>query len=262
VLTLDQSQVLDGVNCDHGHNVDSRSDFDGDLGINGSYLDLSDSAGQDVTGAQLHGTSPVVCPSLEVSHSLELRGSHEMSAKGRMRKMTIWFLMIGSALDAGAVSAADTDPCAQFTWDVSHERSVMKEAPRIVAAAIKPGADVPQIQLEEPYEVKLSDQSTVTYAANPGKATLANGAHAGLVRFRVEKAGKYRVSITSAHWIDIVDATQLVSSKDFQGQQGCDRPHKVVEYELPAGRDLTLQFSGSTDAEVIVAITAVVADVH
>jgi hypothetical protein len=30
-----------------------------------------------------------------------------------------------------------------------------------------------------------------------------------------------------------------------------------VEYELPAGRNLTLQFSGSTDAQVIVAITAV-----
>jgi hypothetical protein len=77
------------------------------------------------------------------------------------------------------------------------------------------------------------------------------------VRFRVEKAGRYRVSISSGHWIDIVDGTQLVSSRDFQGQRGCERPHKIVEYELPAGRNLTLQFSGSTDAQVIVAITAV-----
>jgi len=100
-----------------------------------------------------------------------------------------------------AASAADTDPCTRFAWDVS--------------------------------------------------------THAGLVRFRVEKAGRYRVSITSGHWIDIVDGTQLVSSRDFQGQRGCERPHKIVEYELPAGRNLTLQFSGSTDAQVIVAITAV-----
>jgi molybdenum ABC transporter molybdate-binding protein len=139
---------------------------------------------------------------------------------------------------------------------VSRELAVMKQTPRGVAAAVKPSADVPRIEPETPYEVKLANQSAVTFVAKPGKPTLNDDTHAGLVRFRVEKAGRYRVSITSGHWIDIVDGTQLVSSRDFQGQRGCQRPHKIVEYELPAGRDLTLQFSGSTDAQVIVAITA------
>ena len=133
----------------------------------------------------------------------------------------------------------------------------MKQTPRAVAAAVKPRADLPRIEPEKLYEVKLPGQSTVTFVAKPSKPTLNEGAHAGLVRFRVEKAGRYRVSITSGHWIDIVEGSQLVSSRDFQGQHGCERPHKIVEYELPAGRDLTLQFSGSTDAQVIVAITAV-----
>jgi molybdate transport system substrate-binding protein len=149
------------------------------------------------------------------------------------------------------------DPCARFTWDVSRERAVMKQTPRGVAGAVRPGADVPQIEPERLYEVKLADQSTVSFVAKPGKAAPTDGAHAGLVRFRVEQPGRYRVSITSRHWIDVVEGTQLVSSRDFQGQRGCERPHKIVEYELPAGRDLTLQFSGSTDAQVIVAITAV-----
>jgi molybdate transport system substrate-binding protein len=156
-----------------------------------------------------------------------------------------------------AASAADTDSCTRFSWDVARELAVMKQTPRAVAAAVKPGADVPRIETEKLYEVKLAGQSTVTFVAKPGKPTLNDGTHAGLVRFRLEKAGRYRVSITSGHWIDIVDGTQLVSSKDFQGQRGCERPHKIVEYELPAGRELTLQFSGSTDAQVIVAITAV-----
>jgi molybdate transport system substrate-binding protein len=156
-----------------------------------------------------------------------------------------------------APSTAAADPCTGFTWDISRERTVMKQTPRAVAGAVRPGADVPRIEPERLYEVKLADQSTVTFVAMPGKAALTDGAHAGLVRFRVEKAGRYRVSITSRHWIDVVDGTQLVSSRDFQGQRGCERPHKIVEYELPAGRDLTLQFSGSADAQVIVAITAV-----
>jgi molybdate transport system substrate-binding protein len=156
-----------------------------------------------------------------------------------------------------ATSTADADPCARFTWDVSRERAVMKQTPRVLAGAVRPGADVPQIEPEKLYEVKLADQSTVTFVAKPGKTAVTDGAHAGLVRFRVEKAGRYRISISSGHWIDVVDGTQLVSSRDFRGQRGCERPHKIVEYELPASRDLTLQFSGSTDAQVIVAITAV-----
>ena len=156
-----------------------------------------------------------------------------------------------------ATNIADADPCTRFTWDVSRERAVMKQTPRVLAGAVRPGADVPQIEPEKLYEVKLADQSTVTFVAKPGKTAVTDGAHAGLVRFRVEKAGRYRISISSGHWIDVVDGTQLVSSRDFRGQRGCERPHKIVEYELPASRDLTLQFSGSTDAQVIVAITAV-----
>jgi hypothetical protein len=119
------------------------------------------------------------------------------------------------AMAGQAATAADTDPCTRFTWDVSHERAVMKQTPQAVAAAVKASAYVPQIEPERLYAVKLAGQSTVTFVAKPGK-TLNDGAHAGLVRFRVEKAGRYRVSITSGHWIDIVDGTQLVSSRDFQ----------------------------------------------
>jgi molybdate transport system substrate-binding protein len=172
-------------------------------------------------------------------------------------RAAVIFQNYGFELIAGqAANAAGTDPCSRFTWDVSRERAVMKQTPRAVAAAVRPNADVPQIEPEKPYEVKLVGQSTVTFVAKPGKPTLADGAHAGLVRFRVEKAGRYRVAISSGHWIDIVDGTMLVSSRDFQGQRGCERPHKIVEYDLPAGRDLTLQFSGSTDAQVVLAITA------
>jgi hypothetical protein len=65
------------------------------------------------------------------------------------------------------------------------------------------------------------------------------------------------VSITSGHWIDIVDGAELLKSVDFQGHVGCERPRKIVEYELPADRDLGLQLSGSNGAEVDMAITAV-----
>jgi hypothetical protein len=157
---------------------------------------------------------------------------------------------------SNASAADDADPCKRFTWDVTRELAVMKQAPQNIVVGLKPGADVPQLDPDKLYSLKLAAQNTVTFAVKPAKPTLEDGAQAGLLRFRVPKAGHYRVSMTSGHWVDVIDGTQVMKSLDFQGQRGCERPRKIVEYELPAGRDLTLQLSGATDAEVLVAVTA------
>lgn len=131
----------------------------------------------------------------------------------------------------------------------------MTQTPAPVAVGVKAGAEVPQLQLDKLYELKLAAQGATSFVIKPGKPTLDDSAHAGLVRFRSEQAGLYRISITSGHWLDVVDGATVLKSRDFQGQRGCERPRKIVEYELPAGRDLTLQLSGSPDASVLVAIT-------
>jgi hypothetical protein len=161
------------------------------------------------------------------------------------------------ALLAPAAWAADADPCTRFAWDVSHELAVMKQTPQAIAAAGKPGKDVPQLQVDKLYEIKLTDQSGVTFVLTPGKPTLPDSAQAGIAKFRTDKAGRYRVSITGGHWIDVVDGKQLIKSRDFQGARGCERPRKIVEYDLPAGRELTLQLSGSSDGSVILSVTPV-----
>lgn len=157
-----------------------------------------------------------------------------------------------------AARAADVDPCSTFTWDVSHERAVMQQSAQTVNAAQTPQA-MTLVELDKLYELKLAPQSGVTFQAKPAKPALDDGSQAGLVRFKTTQAGRYRVSITSGHWIDVVDGAQPVKSRDFQGQRGCQRPHKIVEFDLAAAHDYTLQFSGSTVAQVLVAITLVTA---
>jgi hypothetical protein len=168
--------------------------------------------------------------------------------------------LLACALLAGCMcetaSAADANACTQFKWDVSRELAVMKETPQAVTAATKLGPAVPQLNVAALYSLKLADQARVTFAAAPAKASAAPGAQAGLVQFRVKKAGRFRVSITSGHWVDVVDGVQLLKSVDYQGHVDCERPRKIVEFDLPAGRVLTLQFSGSSDPEVTMAITA------
>jgi hypothetical protein len=180
----------------------------------------------------------------------------------RIRTITAAAL-IGTALALGGGSARadDTDGCAHFKWDVSRELAVMQQSPQAIAAG--KGADsTVQMQSERLYELKLAPQNAVTYAVVPGKPTLDDSAHGGLVHFRVTMPGVYRVSLSTAHWIDVVADGQLVKSRDFQGALGCERPHKIVEFELPAGKDLVLQVSGATAPSVLVAITAVAPATH
>ncbi len=156
-----------------------------------------------------------------------------------------------------AASAAETPAtgCSAFTWDVSRELSLMTADATATNAATS--AKTPaRIELDRHYLAHLSPQKDVELPAKPGKPMLDDGANAGLLTFRVPKDGLYRVAINSGHWIDVVDAGVVVPSRDFQGQRGCMAIHKVVEFDLHAGRDLVLQFSGGTDADVGIAITA------
>ena len=177
----------------------------------------------------------------------------------RTAMLSCCLLSLSCAAFVAPAFADDAEGCSHFSWDVSHELKVLKQTAAPVTAATKPGSQVPLIRIDKPYELKLSAQSAVTYSANPAKPTLNDSAQGGLVRFHTDKAGLYRVSITSGHWIDVVDGEQLVKSKDFSGSRECARPHKIVEFELPANKDLVLQFSGSTDASVVTAITPVAA---
>lgn len=153
--------------------------------------------------------------------------------------------------------AADPDPCTHFKWDVMHERVVMQATPLVVMAAAKPADETPQLQLDKLYELRLSPQSGVTFAGPPGKASSAYNAYAGLALFRSDKAGRYRVAMTTPHWVDFVDGKKVIASIDFNGVHDCERPRKVVEFDLPARRDLTLQLSAASEKTVLIAVTFV-----
>jgi hypothetical protein len=91
----------------------------------------------------------------------------------------------------------------------------------------------------------------------PAKPPSDDGAQGGLVRFRVEQAGLYRISLASGHWVDVIAHDEAVVSRDHQGARGCEPLHKIVEFDLPAGSELVLQLSGARDTAVRVAITPV-----
>ena len=175
-----------------------------------------------------------------------------------LRAPSLSLLTLSAALFALAqpAMAADGDPCLRFTWDVTRELAVMAQAAQTSVAGTKSGNDLPVFALDTLYDLQLAPQASVIFIAKPAKPTLDDGAQAGLVRFKTTKAGRYRIAITSGHWIDVIEGETVISSRDFQGQRGCERPRKIVEYELPGEREFILQLSGTTDARVAIAVTS------
>lgn len=164
-------------------------------------------------------------------------------------------LMLLACASGGVRAQALPAGCDTFSWDVEHELALLATPPTPLAAG--DGSAPAQIEIGTLYRVQLLAQDQVQLAARPGKPMLDDGAMAGLLTFRVPETGAYRVAITTGHWIDVVDAGQIVASTDFQGRRGCPLVHKIVAFDLPAGRDLVLQFAGGAAATADVVITRV-----
>jgi hypothetical protein len=147
------------------------------------------------------------------------------------------------------------DPCEGFTWNVSHERAVFATQPVTITAAKAAGSS-PALEVDKLYEIALAPQSKVGFVLAPDKKALADGAFGGLVTLNVPTAGKYRVSISDAFWIDVIADHKFVATDDFTGVHACHAPRKIVQYALPAGNDLILQFSNANSPSLRVTVTA------
>lgn len=165
----------------------------------------------------------------------------------------------GGAADAadpespGAQATASADPCAGFSWDVTHERALFREASPQKIAAGASAADAPAISPDRLYELALIPYPEVRFAATPAKKRSADG-RAGLATLSLATAGVYRIALDQPFWVDVIAQGAAIPSRDFQGRAGCHAPHKVVEFVLPAATPLTLQFSSGEATTLKVAV--------
>jgi hypothetical protein len=171
-----------------------------------------------------------------------------------MTRSAFFSWLLAAAVGLGAVPAL-ADECVDFKWDVAQERALFAAT----ATPMTAGADAksaPVMQLQHLYELKLLPQEQVSFAATPGKKSPRSDSYAGLVTFKIPAAGSYRVSIDMPFWIDVVRDGALVAATDFQGQHGCNSPHKIVMFDLPGTRPFTLQLSNAAPQSVRLTITA------
>jgi hypothetical protein len=186
----------------------------------------------------LTGCHPVSIPAMAANDA-----QHDRCGLAALLLATLWALPVRAQ-----------DPCAAFSWDVAHERSLFSAPAQSLTAAAAPDKP-PALSPDTLYQLKLLEQSKVTFAAAPGRKAPAEGAYAGLARLTLQSAGVYRISLDGPLWVDVLAGGVAIASKDFQGRPGCDAPHKIVEFVLPAGTPLTLQFSAGSQDRLKVSVT-------
>jgi hypothetical protein len=163
-------------------------------------------------------------------------------------------LSVVALLTCTTAYAADADPCAGYTWNVTAERALFAGSAQ-PAMAGKDAASGPALKAGRLYELTLAPEGRVRFRVTPGKKGKTEAGFAGLARLHVMRAGSYRVALDQASWVDVVGGEKLIPSGSFAGQHGCSAPRKIVQFDLPAG-DLLLQISGVANERVRLTVTA------
>jgi hypothetical protein len=144
--------------------------------------------------------------------------------------------------------------CTSFKWDVAHERALFASAPQSVVAS-RDVASGPQLLPDRLYGLSLFPQDQITLSVPLGRKAQFDGAFGGFARLHVPTAGTYRIALDQPGWIDVVGNHGAIPSSDFASGGTCNAPHKLVQFELPAG-ELSLQLSGVASAAVRIALTS------
>jgi hypothetical protein len=169
------------------------------------------------------------------------------------RTRTRLTLLLACVTLAPLALAHTEEDCASFTWDVSRELAAMRTPAIAVNAA--PRAAAQSLELGKHYSATLLPQASVNFVVSPARQRRADHPMAGLLSFKTEKSGRYRIALTTSHWIDLLDGATVVDSKGHEGRGGCEQLHKIVEFELPANTSITLQLSGGDAAVVGIIVT-------
>jgi molybdate transport system substrate-binding protein len=147
-------------------------------------------------------------------------------------------------------------PCIRLgsSFDLTEELKLFQTAStQILAAGSLQSAAM--LQPGKLYRTSLKSQSEVRFTAPVGKATIADGSYAGIFRIAAGSARTLRVTVNTAAWIDVVEGNRALESARYAGLHDCPLLRKSVEFEVPPNEALLLQISGSTEQDVMLAVT-------
>ena len=133
--------------------------------------------------------------------------------------------------------------CDKFKWPVAHEQAALlgEAKPRIDSG----GA----IAIDSAAIFRLVPYANAHFLLAPTRAPKSPSSNAGVATAPAPAAGLYKVSLSEAGWIEIVQDGAFVKSSNFSGALDCPGLRKIVEFPL-AAKPFTIEVSGVDKAEL------------
>jgi hypothetical protein len=150
---------------------------------------------------------------------------------------------------AGPCFADEPVGCDKFKWPIEHERALLAKA-----ISLPPDGTVSQ-PLAAAVKVPLAAIADAHLPMPPGRRPKTPDSNAGFVRYAaLPRAATYRITISEAAWIDVVQDGKEIKSTAFSGALGCEGIRKSVKFNLAAS-PLVIEISGTNAREIAIAVT-------
>ncbi len=164
---------------------------------------------------------------------------------------------------ASAGASAD-DACSGFFWDMKDELAAMATTASGLAANTNIQQAGAPLQLGKHYVVTLAPETQVAFIVPPGRPAKDTAPQGGILYFDVRKSGRYRFSLDTGHWLDVIDSgekildgstAKVLESVGHDSAEGCAAIHKVVAFDLEVGTTYRVHLSGRAAPRVNLVVT-------
>jgi hypothetical protein len=164
----------------------------------------------------------------------------------------IRLLLIAAALLIAAPAfAQEPVGCDKFKWNVDKERALLASPS---AAKVASGAQIDK-PLASAVTIALVPYTDAKLPMDPERKPKDTTTNAGFVKLAaLPKAGDYRITLSEAAWIDVVQDGKYVKSGPFSGVEGCAGIRKTVTFTL-SDQPFVVQLSGVKPAAINIVVT-------
>jgi len=160
-------------------------------------------------------------------------------------KSTVLVISALAALLGSAPSARAEDPrgCDKFKWPVAHDQAALLQAKKPI---IESGGS---IALEAATTLRLAPLADAHFAMPPERAPKSPADKAAMANASAPAAGVYKISLSEAGWIDVIQDGAFVKSLNVSGALDCPGIRKIVVFKL-AAKPFAIEVSGVTAPEL------------
>lgn len=165
-----------------------------------------------------------------------------------MRSLTAAFL---ACLVAAPCLAQEPVGCDKFKWPLDRERAMLGAAQVPMVASGASLAKSPPLVVA----VTLVPFGQANLPLAPERAPKPQTSAGFIAVGAPAQVGVYKVSLSAAGWVDVVQTGKLVKSSGFSGAVGCEGIRKSVKFTLAAA-PFVVEVSGAAGNSIRLAITA------